>query len=134
MTSPAPKPRLSSPAAHAITLSSNSRQVVSFQMPLFFSRIATRSGNTSALRASTRISVVSTAKSQVDPGSARGMRASDIGLDHTRVGYDISGYAGTNHRAIIQRHHAIADTGDDIHVVLAQQHRDLSFDARFRVE
>ena len=41
------------------------RQVVSCQMPLFFSRIATRSGNTSALRASTRTSVVSAAKSQV---------------------------------------------------------------------
>src|ERR1700731_2952748 len=110
MTSPAPKPRLSRPAALEITLSSSSHQGVSFQMPLFFSLIATRSGNSSALRAITRISVVSTEKSQVDPGSARGMRASDIGFDHARVGHDIGGDARCNPPPPLPPPHPVANT------------------------
>src|ERR1700759_1437055 len=118
MTSPLLKPIASRPAAQRSTISSSSRHVVSCQMPLLFSRIATRSGNASALRARTRISVVSVSKFQAAVWSARGMRASDIGLDDARVGDDVGGNAAADHRTVVQRQHAVADAGDDIHMML----------------
>src|SRR6185312_14639200 len=125
IVSPGAKPRPSSPAANDKTISRSPRQVISCQMPLLFSRIAARSGNTSALRARHRISVVSSEKSQVWLGegaaSAGGMRASDIGLDHARIGDDIRRLAGADHRAVVQRQHPVADAGDDIHMMLDEQ-------------
>src|SRR4051794_4254072 len=120
MTSPALKSSVSRPAAQRSTSSSNSRQVVSCQMPLLFSRIATRPGKVSALRASTRISVVSVSKFQADVWSARGMRTPDIGLDDPRVGYHVGRNTAADHGAVIQRQHAIADAGDDVHMMLDQ--------------
>ena len=85
---------LSSPAAQPSTLSSNSRHVVCFQMPLLFSRIATRCGKAAALRASTRISVVSTSKFQGDAWfSGR----------HARLRYRLRPPAGRRPRRPVRR-------------------------------
>src|SRR6267154_663630 len=102
MTSPALKPSASRPAAQQSTLSSNSCHVVCFQMPLLFSRIATRSGKISAFPARTRISVVSVSKFQGGADSARDMRAPDVSLDHPWVGDDVGRHAAADHGAIVQ--------------------------------
>src|ERR1700727_1231186 len=112
MTSPALNPSASRPAAQPSTISSSSCHVVCFQMPLLFSRIATRSGKAAAFCASTRINVLSVSKFHTMADLGGGMRAPDVSLDHAGVGDDVGRHARADHGTIAQRQHAIANAGD----------------------
>jgi hypothetical protein len=97
-----------------------------------------------ALTASSRVSVVSGL--EVPGRQAGGQRAacrhvtlhaacaSQVGLDDARVGDHVGGTPVPMTLAIAQHQHAVADAGDDIHVVLDQQHRDAALVARVEHE
>src|SRR5574343_1011769 len=150
--SPAVKPKCSSPAATASTSSSTWVQVNSCQMPSAFSRSATRGPWLRAFSASSRVSVVFGSRSHWpaasapvgageagDAASARSSRCmlmalSEIGLDHARVGHHLARQPGADDLAVVERHDAVADAGDDVHVMFDQQHRDAALVARVENE
>jgi hypothetical protein len=62
------------------------------------------------------------------------MRAPDVGLDHARIGDDFARNARLDHFAVAEHQHAVADAGDDVHVVLDDQHRDAALVPRVQDE
>src|SRR3569832_1058300 len=109
-------------------------------MPRSFSRMAMAVGAWRALSAMRRTSVVSASKFQrleSPPGVATSrccMSTPDIGLDHARVDNHLARDSRLDHFAVTEHQHAVADAGDDVHVVLDDEHRHAALVARIEDE